>query len=183
MYHMWSKTSTFPCTCMYLVIRDVTFVNRQDRSDNKKCCACVCVCVWVWGCCVCGLFCACVCVDGCVRVCACVAHDYRQKRALQLWLDCRGTKQQNKKKFCMMGSLTIGSGEQTVLRFLEVQETCKGKWIIHKKIWRKSHIGRSRFGWIVKERHYEDMEFRATMFSVQITTDVFLKRHIKYHRT
>ena len=55
---------------MYLVIRDVTFVNRQDRSDNKKCCACVCVCVgvWVWGCCVCGLFCACVCVDGCVRV-------------------------------------------------------------------------------------------------------------------
>ena len=84
---------------------------------------CVCVCV-------------CVCVDGCVRVCvcevavcvrcvcvwmgcACVAHDYRQNRALQVWLDRSGTKQQKDEEDCMMGSLSIGAAQQTVLRLLE----------------------------------------------------------------
>ena len=49
--------------------RHVTFVDRQDRSDNKNCCACVCVYVCVWmGVCVC----VCVCeVAVCVR-CVCV---------------------------------------------------------------------------------------------------------------
>ena len=72
----------------------------------------------------------------------------------------------------MMGSLTIGAAQQTVLRLLEGRETGNGKMSSTHKICRKSHIGRSSGGWIVKERQYEDLELLATIFSVQIRTVV-----------
>ena len=39
-------------------------------------------------------------------------------------------------------------------------------------ICRETRIGRSSGGWIVKELQYEDLELRATVFSVQIRTVV-----------
>ena len=69
MYHICSESSTVPYMHLTCYQRHVTFVDRQDRSDNKNCCACVCVYVCVWmGVCVC----VCVCeVAVCVR-CVCV---------------------------------------------------------------------------------------------------------------
>jgi len=69
----------------------------------------------------------------------------------------------------MIGSLTLGAGQQTVLRLLEGQETRNGEMNSIHKICRKSLIGRSSGGWMVKERQNEDLELRATLFSVQIT--------------
>ena len=66
------------------------------------------------------------------------------------------------------------AAQQTVLRLLEGQETCNGEMNSTHKISRKSHIGRSSGGWIVKERQYEDLELRVTIFSVQIRTIVCL---------
>ena len=71
-----------------------------------------------------------------------------------------------------MGSLTVVAAQQTVLRLLEGQQTCNGEMNNTHKICRKSHIGRSRGGWMVKERQYVDLDLLATMFSVQITTIV-----------
>ena len=145
----------------------------------------MCVCV-----CVCGCVCACVGVCVCVRrllcvwvvvcvwvgvygwvcacICACVAHNYRQKRALQVLLDRRGTKQQNKEEICMMGGLTIGAAQQTVLRLLEGQETCNGEMNITHKICRKIQLVKSRSGLMYKERHYEGEDLCVTIFSVEI---------------
>ena len=183
MYHICSKISTYSYMHVPCYHRHITFGNRQDRSENKNSCACVCVCV-----CVCGWVCGCVCV--CVRgllcvwvvvcvwvgvygwVCACicayVAHNYRQKRALQVLLDRRETKQQKKEEICMMGNLTIGAAQQTVLRLLKGQETCNGEMNITHKICRKIQLVKSRSGLMYKERHYEGEDLCVTIFSVEI---------------
>ena len=64
----------------------------------------------------------------------------------------------------MMGNLTVGAAQQTVLRLLEGQETCNGTMINTHKICRKSHFEKSRGGWIVKLRQYEDLDLRDTIF-------------------
>ena len=69
----------------------------------------------------------------------------------------------------MKGSLTLGAAQQTVLRLLEGQETCNGEMNNTHIICRKSHIGRSTGGLMFKERHYEDQELSATIFTVQFT--------------
>ena len=68
----------------------------------------------------------------------------------------------------MMGSLTVGAAQQTVLRLLEGQEICNGEMNSTHKICRKSQLGRSRRGWIVRERQYEDLDLCINIFNVQI---------------
>ena len=68
----------------------------------------------------------------------------------------------------MMGSLTIGAAQQTVLRLLEGQETCYGEMINTHKICKKSQIGISRLGLIFKERQYKDLDLCVTIFSAEM---------------
>ena len=85
----------------------------------------------------------------------------------------------------MMGSLTVGAAQQTVLRLLEGQETCNGEMDITHKICRKSHIGRSRCGWAIRERQYEDVDFCVNIFRVQIIKLLVFAPllHVAPHRT
>ena len=68
----------------------------------------------------------------------------------------------------MMGSLTIGAAQQTMLRILEGQETCNGVMNNTNKICRKSQLGKSRLRWIVREGQYEDLDICVNIFSVQV---------------
>jgi len=128
-------------------------------------------------------------------VCVCVAHNYRQNRALQGWLDSRRTKQQDE-EIHWMGSLMIGAAQQTALRLSHDRhwdwrdrKHAVEKWIIHTKFvvgnpeW-KSYLGRCRRGWRVKERQYEVLDLRFTIFIVFISENyMFLRRYFKSHRT
>ena len=68
-----------------------------------------------------------------------------------------------------MRSLTIGAGQQRIIQLLEGQETCNWEKINTHNVCRECHIGRSIVGWMVKKRQYEDLDLRATNFSVQIS--------------
>jgi hypothetical protein len=140
--------------------KPVRVVNKQDRSHNKKC------------------------------VCVCVAHDYLQDRVLQGWLDCRRTKPQEEEIY-WMGSLMIGAAQQTVWLSHDWWDTkhAMEKWIIHTKFvvgnleW-KSHLGRSRRGWRIKERQYENLDLRVTIFIVFRSENyMFLHCYFKSHCT
>ena len=52
----------------------------------------------------------------------------------------------------MMGSLTIEAAQQTVLRLLVGQETCNEEMNSKHRICRTSQVGKSRRGWIIRER-------------------------------
>ena len=65
--------------------------------------------------------------------------------------------------------MTVGAAQQRVLRLLEGQETCNGEMNNTHKICKKSHLGMSKLGWIVKERHYEDLDLCDIIFIFQIS--------------
>jgi hypothetical protein len=112
------------------------------------------------------------------------------------WLDHRTTKQQKDEKTYWMGSFTICAAQQTLLRLSHERhwdwwdrKHAVEKWIIHTKFvfgnpeW-KSHLGGSRRGGRDKERQYEDLDVRVTIFIVfRPENYMFLHHHSKSHCT